>query len=320
MKKLFLILAASAALFCSCGKKKNAEIVNGWYSDFDEALKVAQQENKSVVLFVYAYYDTMPGFVASAQNLILNSDKFTKAISDRYVCVGMNMSPDVLEAALDKENGYFADEKVAKRAKIADRYKVSNELPVMLIVSKDGYYITDVTFNCDSYVYEGYVAAVGLKDEDVKFFNDKIEKISKSEGAEAVHAIDEVYDSTPEMLKPLLGPLCEKAVELDKGNETGLLTKFVIANANAKAYNYLLERNVADAISVYENAAGTENIDADGKEYLYSACAKLLIDTRSSDTDSILMYYTKASEVGGQNKKILEAEVENIKKFMAQGN
>ena len=64
-----------------------------------------------------------------------------------------------------------------------------------------------------------------------------------------------MYDSQSETHRLLLSNLCREVVKLDKNNESGLLSKYLFAVANADAYEKLIKLEIAEAIKVYEKAA-----------------------------------------------------------------
>lgn len=316
MKKFCFALILFSVLFFGCNKKKTApNIINGWYDDFDVALEVAKNENKSVLLLCYSYYDGMPGFVASAQALILNKSDFADALSDRYVCVAFNFSPEVLQEGFVGKDG--GSEKINRQFKIADSYSISNALPAMVIVSEDGYYICDVPFNCDSYVVDGYISGVSSKDADVKFFNDYIDQIRNAEGIEKVTLIDALYERTPENQQLLLAPLCREILSLDEKNESGLLSKYILAVAHFDAYPYWKD-DLQKVLEVYENAAMNEKLDAYGRESIFGLCANALIIRKSDDVDKIISYFEKAVAANGPDKKRYEIELDRFRKFVAE--
>ena len=83
MKKNFFILIAMAAImsiFVSCG---NNNMINGWYTDYDSALKAAKSGNRTILLLLSS--DTDLEVTAKALDALVKKDNtFSKAVKKDF--------------------------------------------------------------------------------------------------------------------------------------------------------------------------------------------------------------------------------------------
>ena len=112
-KNVFVLVVFSALLtLCSCGAKADK---NGWFSDFEAAKKTAQAKNKNIILMVNSDYDIDGS--ATGVKALTETDDFTKALSDGYVCVHFDFTN--LQAAMEGPgiDATSAEQKAAEKRK-----------------------------------------------------------------------------------------------------------------------------------------------------------------------------------------------------------
>ena len=297
MKKITVVLAAVACiLLASCGAKKDA---NGWYDDFEAAKKEAKSSNKNILLFVNSDMD-VPGTDAGVKFLLENAD-FTKAVKDKVVCVHFDFTDlaaamaEIPEGATNKEQK-AAEKRKAKlntQFRIADCYMVQ-QTPAVVLATKEGYFITDVQFDFIGTTADGYVSALSLEDAVVSEVNAMVSATKKGSSAERVKAIDKFYESQSEGHRLLLSDLCRKVLSLDKKNETGLVSKYIVALSHADAYTYLVTGDVEKVLSIYEKNAADKRISPDDAQTLYYIAANVLANTRVGSADKIIELLEKS--------------------------
>ena len=66
-------------------------------------------------------------------------------------------------------------------------------------------------------------------------FNKLVAQTKKGSALEKVEAIDGIFMATDQTYRTFLLPLVQTAIKLDKTNETGLVGKFILAQAQAQA-------------------------------------------------------------------------------------
>ena len=137
------------------------------------------------------------------------------------------------------------------------------------ICPEEGYFITDVQFDFIGTTADGYVSALSLEDAAVSEVNAMVSATKKGSSAERVKAIDKFYESQSEGHRLLLSDLCRKVLSLDKKNETGLVSKYIVALSHADAYTYLVTGDVEKVLSIYEKNAADKRISPDDAQTLY---------------------------------------------------
>ncbi|MDE5899540.1 MAG: hypothetical protein K2H09_09830 [Treponemataceae bacterium] len=316
MKRIALIAGLCAALVLGgCRAKPDA---NGWYEDFDAAKKVAAAQDKNILLFVNSDVD----FDGSADGvaLLLSSPEFTEALSERYVCVHFDFTEEARMMGFDLESATSEEQKAAeKNQALKERqYEVADllfirETPSVIITTKEGYYVATVVFDYLSPSVDGYVQLVEQEDEAVQEISALAAAARKGSALERVRAIDALYNATPQTQTMLLAELYRKVPDLDKKNETGLVSKYLVATAHSDAYARLVKMEVAEAVDVYEKFAEDSRLDPVDRQTLYYAAANLLISSGAPDIDGVVSLLDKAVEAAPES-----SYAENIAELIAR--
>lgn len=282
MKKnvIFAFLTAATLLLASCGGNIDK---NGWYTDFDEAKKVAQAKDKNILLFVNSVND-VPGSSVGVKT-ITESGEFTLDLEAEYVCVHFDFGDMYTVLQGVDENATSSEQKAAEKARnkmlkqftYADMYSVQ-ETPAIVLISKDGYQITSVSCEYTNNSAQGYAALVRSEAETVAEFVKKVEKTEKGTNKARIAAIDELYESASETQRLAMVDLSRELVKLDKKNESGLVTKHLFSIANAEAFELITKHDFEGAIKLYVKYATDKRIAPVDAQALYfmaaSVCAK----------------------------------------------
>lgn len=315
MKKNGFVVVVFAALLtlCSCGAKADK---NGWYSDFDGAKKVAQAKNKNMIIMVNSDYD-IEGAAVGVEALT-GSDGFTKALSDGYVCVHFDFTN--LQAAMEGPgmDATNAEQKAAEKHKallqrqfyVADMLAIQ-ETPALVITTRDGYFITNITSDFASSSVDGYVGLVKAEKQLVDETTLKVEATKVGSAKERIAAIDAIYESSTENQRLALVDLSKKLVELDKKNDTGLVGKHLFSIANSEAFAKINTMDYVGAIKIYSNYAEDKRMKPIDSQALYFMAASTIARSGIDNVDAILNYLQKAIDVSPESEN-----VENIKGIM----
>ena len=194
-KNVFVLVVFSALLtLCSCGAKADK---NGWFSDFEAAKKTAQAKNKNIILMVNSDYDIDGS--ATGVKALTETDDFTKALSDGYVCVHFDFTN--LQAAMEGPgiDATSAEQKAAEKRKetlqkqflVADMLAIQ-ETPAMVIATRDGYFITNITSDFASSSVDGYVGLINAEKQLVDMTTLKVEATKVGSAKERIAAIDAI--------------------------------------------------------------------------------------------------------------------------------
>jgi len=313
MKKNGLFAAVLAAvLFVSCGGADK----NGWYSDFDAAKKAAKAKNKNVLLLVNSDYDVPMTDVGI--KALTSDSRFTDALKDSYVCVHFSFVDLQSFLAGPDLNATNSEQKAAEKRRallqkqfgIADMYAVQ-ETPAIVLVSKDGYYITSLSCDFLGSEPEGYVGLVNAEKTIVEEFQAKIRATETGSAKERIAAIDAIYESSTDNQRLALVDLSRKLVSLDKKNESGLVSKHLFAIANEEAFAKLNGVDYIGAIKIYSKYAEDKRILPVDAQALYFMAASVYARSGVDSIEPIISTLQKAVDVAPESDS-----VENIKAIM----
>jgi len=222
MKRIcFILICTLSVLLVSCGSKKNA---NGWFSDFEAAKHVAKSKSKNIVLFVNSIYDTKG--TEDGVSLLLDTPEFTKSVSEDFVCVHFDFSkiPEIMgqdptsltgseQKSLEKKQNALLEQ-----MKFADLYGI-RETPVLLIISKDGFYIASVNFDYLESAVSSYKSAVYMEIGTVQDFEERLRTARKGDLVSRMNAYNQILEETEEYRRPIFYELLKEAAGVGKKGE-----------------------------------------------------------------------------------------------------
>ena len=313
-KNVFVLVVFSALLtLCSCGAKADK---NGWFSDFEAAKKTAQAKNKNIILMVNSDYDIDGS--ATGVKALTETDDFTKALSDGYVCVHFDFTN--LQAAMEGPgiDATSAEQKAAEKRKetlqkqflVADMLAIQ-ETPAMVITTRDGYFITNITSDFASSSVDGYVGLINAEKQLVDMTTLKVEATKVGSAKERIAAIDAIYEGSTENQRLALVGLSKKLVDLDKKNESGLVGKHLFSIANAEAFMKINSMDFVGAIKTYSAYAEDKRMKPVDSQALYFMAASTMARSGINDINAIISYLQKSIDADPENEN-----VDNIKTIM----
>lgn len=322
MKKLFIaIFAFSALILASCGKNQDS---NGWYSDFEAAKKVAQAKNKEILFFVNSDSD-VAGSEKGVQAIL--SKEFVDSVKDNFVCVHFDFT-DLQSVFGEAEISSQDQKKLEKRRallnkqfKIADFYGI-RETPVINILSKEGYFISEVNceFNSDS--IEGFAGLLDLESDEIAEFNKKVALTKKGLKLDRIEAIDALFEDAADVHKLALYDLLKKAVSIDSKNSSGKIGKYVFQIAHTEAYDKLLEQDIAGALKIYEKCAENKYMSPENIQSLYFMCAELASKLPDAKVEDIISYMNQSVAAAPESPLVpqIQQYIEYLENSMAAQN
>ncbi len=318
MKKVFVLIAAVLASFslASCEKKETADEF-GWYSDFNAAKKLAQKDNKSIILYFSAL--DADGKSENFNSKIFKTAEFKEKFSPEYVLCNIDFSnsrfKDVYgtdEEKSDSEDvsGGEKPEDSAEKAKRSDKensrlqqklsqdmmlpsYYAVDALPAFFILTKQGYVISPllVEENYDINDVQNEIAkSAGRKNQ----VSNLLTTISTGKKEDALKAIDELYDTTDDDYKFLLEDLHEKYIKLDKKNQSGGTVNHIFELANARAQKAFFENDYEKVVECLELPLKYDILTPENRLQAYYGAGYFLAMSGSTDYDRIIDYFQKA--------------------------
>lgn len=324
MKKLMVAVSVFAALIlASCGKSQDS---NGWFSDFDSAKKSAQAKNKEILFFVNSDAD-IPGSESGVQAIL--SKEFVDSVKDGFVCVHFDFT-DLQSVFGVSENEISSKEQknlekrrelLNKQFKIADFYGI-RETPVINILSKDGYFISEINCEFNSDNVEGFAGLLKLEADEIAEFNKKVASTKKGSKQEKIDAIDVLFEEAADVHKLALYDLLKKAVSIDSKNDSGKIGKFIVQIAHTDAYNKLLTQDVAGALKIYEKCAENKFISPEDVQALYFMCAELATKLPDTKAEDVISYMNQAVQAAPESQLVpqIQQYIEYMENSLAAEN
>ena len=288
MKKLVLILSI-CALLLSCGNKALKDDC-GCFVDYDEALTAAGKDNEPLLIIL-----TQDG-----ENISVSS-KYTVFHADFSQNAHQKMTaPD--EATSDQQqlaNTYTTI--MQKNYQLAILLGVS-QMPAAFLCTKEGYVVAEIS-GADYTDKTSFENKINSFNSELERFNKLVAQTKKGSAIDKVEAIDGIFMATDQTYRTFLLLLVQKAIELDKTNETGLIGKFILAQAQAQAMVYYSQGDVETAVRKYLEAADNNFVKPEDKQECFYTAAYLVAYSGSEDYKGILSYLQTAYDIAPESSK-----------------
>ena len=262
----------------------------GCFADYDEALSAAGK-SKNPMLIVFT------------------QDDEDISVSSKYTVFHADFSQD----AYQKMSA--PDEATAEQQQLANTYTTImqknyqlaillgvSKMPAAFLCTKEGYVVTaieDVDYS-DKAAFESKLNSFST---ELDRFNNLVAQTKKGSAIDKVEAIDGIFMATNQTYRTFLLPLVQTAIELDKTNETGLVGKFILAQAQAQAMFSYSQGDVEDAVKQYLSAADNDFLKAEEKQECFYTAAYLVTASGSTDYEGIIEYMQTAYDLAPESSK-----------------
>jgi len=339
MKKFLAAIAAFSAVLAlsSCSKKAQADEF-GWFSNFDDAKKAANDDNKQIILY-FSERDTQNG---DFDDKIFRTSEFKEKFSPEYVFCNLDFSTsrfdDVYQnekteissdsESLDSkyedsesENSESKDsnsetENSAKKRGSKETEKLQSQLsvdmalanvyavqafPAVYLVTKQGYMISPILVE-EYYDIDDFQNEIAKTDERKQKVSGLLTTISTGKKEDVLSAIDELYTSTDDNYKFLLAELSEKYIKLDKKNESGKTVDHIFALANSRAQKALFEQDYDKAEKELVSPLNYKILTAEDRQQVYYSAGYFLAMSGSSNYDKMTEYFQKSYDEAPQSE------------------
>ena len=273
------------------------------YDDFAAAQKAASWSNKTILLVITRSGEDT--YSTRLENAVLNTKKFISFIKKQSVVVRLDFSDSSYARTTVHENASPATQAAAERAAAqweknlvtVKNFRINTrESPVVLLATKEGYFITDIPIDASFLSPDAFIAAVAHTNAQATALNYKIALVEQSSGQQKIRAIDDLYDAMPAKYQHQLDPLCREVIRLDTQNKTGLFGKYVGALAYSHAADLLLDGRYDEASGVFETLAEYEQLNDIQRMQAYYAAAHVLGRAETRNYKKIIALLTKALE------------------------
>lgn len=296
--KFALVLVTLCFVFAGCGKKVETN-ENGCFLTLDAASENAKKHNQDILLIVTTGEDDVASktFVDN----VLNAPDFKKDITTKYSVVNFDFSEASYMKTVVKEEASSDEQKAAEayadlmfeNARIASLLNVQ-AAPAVYLFTKEKYFIAELIFENDVSSVKEFADLLAELNENSNNVNALVRATEKGSVSDRVAAIDALFESTDSGYKVFLSDLIDKVIELDKKNETGYLSKYILARANAKASDFFLEGKTNEAVLCFVEAARQQYVEPIHVQQLYYMATYILAMAGSTDYATMLDYLDKS--------------------------
>ena len=288
MKKLLFALSL-CTLLISCGNKALKDNC-GCFADYDEALASAGK-NTQPLLIVF----TQDGeeIKVPSKYAVFHADFSQKAYQK------MSAPDDATTEQQQLANTYTTI--MQKNYQLAILLGVS-QMPAAFLCTKEGYVVAEI--ECDDFSDKALLEnKLNSYAAELDRFNKLVAQTKKGSATEKVEAIDGIFIATNQTYRTFLLPLVQTAIDLDKTNETGLVGKFILAQAQAQSMFAYSQGDVEEAVKQYLNAANNEFLKDEEKQECFYTAAYLVTASGSTDYEGIIEYMQTAYDLAPNSAK-----------------
>ncbi len=315
MKKQFLLpLIISLTLilsFTGCSKKA-ATNEYGTFISMDDASQKAQKSKQNILLIVTTGIDdeTSKLFV---ENVMASPD--FKKITSSYATVNFDFSEESYKKTVVKEEATNSDNEAAEKfaevmyenARIASLLNVQ-ATPSVYLFTAEKYFIAEAVFENDIQTVSELEELLKSYDDTCSTINEMVTSTKKGSITERVQAIDVLFEQTEAGYRTFLTTLINQVVEIDKNNESGLVSKYIVAKANAKASDFFVKGQVNEAIICFTEAAKEKFVEPSHAQQLYYMAAYLLAMSGSTDYATMVNYLQQAVDSDPTSPTVAEIQ------------
>lgn len=320
---LATVIAITTMTFAGCNKAKTND--NGFCVDSKTAAKMAEKKNHNIL--VVATMEGEDQYSTEFVNNVLNNENFKEEISSKFIVLHLDFSMDAYEKTIVK-NGVTKEEKkeAEKNADIMQENTIfASKLnlqtpPSIYILSKDMFFITELDYETDQITnYDSFKALLESQQPVIDEFNEQVKIAFSGKGNEKLGAINNIFEATDLPYRVFLTDLIDEFIATDKNNQSGLLSKYLIAKADIESAGYFNEGQVEKAVNVYVKAAKDLRLSPEDRQNCYYLAAYIMAAAQSTDINTIMEYLNTAVEVCPEGEDV-PAIMEVINKFNQEFN
>ena len=288
MKKIWFAAVLVSLFLVSCSKDE-PDGQEEWLTNLEEAVSKAKTENKNIVLLVTAQED---GYSADLMNDIFYRRSFVNRMTAGSVLVNFDFSKDIIQSAVDAGDDELLS-KIDRNMLDASLYGI-DMTPTVLILSKDGYFITQIFLTSHTNSPDEFNVLYEQALPQIEAFTARTDLIASSAGTEKLAAIDALYEATPEEYRPLLHNLCDEYVSADAANSTGKCSKYLLSSCDYNGRYQLFQHNYEAAAQLYEKTAENAFLTPLEKQETYYQSGFLLASLGYTDYEKLKLIFKKS--------------------------
>lgn len=314
MKKLYFCLITLLIVFSLLGCTKKTD-ENGFCQEIKTAVDLAKKKNQDILVAV-----TMAGEDENSADLIenvLKTETFKNEVLSSYVVLHIDFSQSSYEKTVIKEESSKNEQKAAE--KFADIMYENSKLASMLnvqvtpsfyILTKDQYYITKLEYIDGNQTYTAFKSELDSHSNEIETIHSYLNAINKEKGLAKIEAIDSLYETIDISNRAFYEDMIETVVKLDKNNESGLLSKYLLASADIKGSKCFLSGDSAGAAQAYIKICDEKALLPEHKQQAYYMGAYIMAMSGLDDYSLILSYLQKSIDANPEGQDV--ASIKNV--------
>lgn len=294
MKKITYVMSfffIIGLLFIGCSNNNADE--KGIFNSMEDAFSDAKKKNQNVLVIVTSNGDDE--LSASFVDNVINDANFKSEVSSKYTVLHMDFSEATFKkTVVNPDDDKKVQEKAEKFANLMqENAKYASKLyvqttPAAFILTKENYFISELDLTQKIESLQDFVKMIDEQNETVTKVNQMVEACNKGNSSEKIAAIDELYEYTQMMYRSFLSDLVFEVINLDKKNESGLLSKYLLTSADITSSEYFLQGNIDAAVKGYLDICQNEYLLPEHKQQAYYLAAYIKLMTGSNDYDECL--------------------------------
>lgn len=322
MKKNFIFITGVLLLssfLISCQKKKEISINEyGFYTNVSQAEQIAKDSKKDIIVIV-----TMDGDDEYSAPFLAytKEDDFKEQVTNNYVVLNLDFSEKSYRQTVVRQTDSKETQKkaAAKASEMQESLQYANLLnvqstPAFYLLTYQEYFVAEFDTTYVPANTTQFTELLYSHQEEKNKVKELASKVVSLNPSQMLKAIDELYEYTDYNYRVFLADLIELYIKIDANNSTGLLGKYVYADGENTALNYLAEHDYNATVQTYVNLANDKRLTPEYKQKAWFMAANVLISTGNTDLSQVLQYLNYAYEADpeGELTPAVKAIIDSI--------
>ena len=300
MKKLTLLftIILAASLFISCGNKALKDDY-GCFVNYEDALDNSEKKKQPLLMFFTSEGDDEESTQLAAD--IFKHPDFSSEILKKYTVFHADFSENAWKKLTEEEQNNF-------NIVLQNNYQLAmllgvDVMPQIFLCTKEGYLVTQIESDDGFMSMTEFQMLLEESGEKLEKFNNMVAATNKGSATTRIEAVDTLYNATDENFRIFLLPMVKLVLELDKNNESGLLGKYIMVNAETEALTAYSQGDTEAAIKKYLEVADNKFVKNEDKQECFYTAAYLAAYSGSEDYQGIITYLQTAYELSPDSAK-----------------
>ena len=307
-----------------CNKSSTAN--DGFCADGKAAMEKAKKNHQNILVIATMKDDDM--FSTDFITNVLNDSKFKEEICTSYAVIHMDFSQSsyketVYNNSSTEDEIKIAEEKaetMRKNTLLASRLNLQ-VTPAIYLMSEDMYFIEEVDYLTNEITnYYNFKGLLEKQNDIVNDFNVKVEATKTGSKKERLAAMDNLFESTDGFYRTFLIELVKEYIKLDSNDESGILSKYIMAKADIESANYFNAGDAGSAARIYEKVAEDTRLLPEYRQNAHYLTAYIMSMSQSTDYDKIIYHLNSAIEVypEGENTASIKAVLTEMERVLSE--